>query len=55
MAQSDRPAVEVDLLIDLLHQPQIFNARQDLSGKGFVHLKQTDIAGGESRFFQRQF
>ena len=46
MAQSDRPAVEVDLLIDLLHQPQIFNARQDLRGEGFVHLEQIDVAGG---------
>lgn len=55
VAQSDRAAVEVDLLVYLLHQSQIFNARQDLSGKGFVHLKQADVAGGESRFFSASF
>ena len=46
MTERDRPAVEVDLLIDLLHQAQIFNARQDLRGKGLIHFKDVDIAGG---------
>ncbi|MNP42827.1 hypothetical protein D3C76_1366160 [compost metagenome] len=55
MTQGDRAAVEVDLLVDLLHQPQILNARQDLRGERFVHLKQVDIAGRQPGFFQRQF
>lgn len=53
VAERYRAAVKVDLLVDLLHQAQIFNAGQDLRGKGFVHLKQIDIARGQTGFFQR--
>ncbi|MMZ69464.1 hypothetical protein D1872_323100 [compost metagenome] len=55
MPQRNCAAVEVDLLVDLLHQAQIFNARQDLRGEGFVHFEQVDIAGGQPGFFQRLF
>ena len=52
VTEGDRAAVEVNFLVDLLHQPQIFNARQDLRGEGFVHLEHVDITGGQ---FLKQF
>ena len=39
MTQRDRATVEVDLLVNLLNQSQIFNTWQDLRGKGFIHFK----------------
>ncbi len=55
MTQRDRTTVEVDLLVNLLNQSQIFNTWQDLRGKGFIHFKHADITDRKPRFFQRQF
>ena len=45
MPQADGPAVDVDLLnIDL----KVLDARNRLTGKGFVDLPSVDVINGES-------
>ncbi len=54
MAERDGAAVQVDLVVDTVHQPQIFDARQRLGGERFVQFEQIDVLHAQTGAFQRQ-
>ena len=48
MTQSDGTAIQVDLLLHLVHQLQILHARQALRCEGFVQLDIVDVVHGQT-------
>src|SRR3989344_3315066 len=52
VAQGDRAAVQVNLLVHLVEYFQIFQHRQGLCGEGFVELEEVDICDGQARALQ---
>ncbi|MNH30568.1 hypothetical protein D3C79_908700 [compost metagenome] len=55
MAQGNGAAVQVNLLVDAVQQPQILDAGQRLGGKGLIQFKQIDVLYAQAGTFQRQF